>query len=91
MGQVRGVVLLAASELAIPVEEYAATHVKRILTGNGRAAKAQIQQAVRIHLGMTKRPHPHDVADALAIALCHFLSIKSPLARDRSNSASIGV
>jgi crossover junction endodeoxyribonuclease RuvC len=71
MGHARGVICLAAAEAEIPVIHYAATQVKRILTGSGRASKAQMQQAIQHELGLSEVPEPPDVADALAIALCH--------------------
>lgn len=70
MGHARGVVLLAAGERGLLVRAYPATHVKRSLTGNGRASKPQMQQAIQQRLGLEVYPRPHDVADALAIALC---------------------
>ncbi len=70
MGHVRGVLMQAATGQDIPVHEYSATHVKRLLTGNGRAAKPQIQRVIVAYLGLSHLPEPHDVADALAIALC---------------------
>jgi crossover junction endodeoxyribonuclease RuvC len=72
MGHARGVICLAAAQAGIPVEHYAATQVKRILTGNGRAPKRQIQLAVQRELALAAIPEPPDVADALALALCHF-------------------
>jgi crossover junction endodeoxyribonuclease RuvC len=72
MGHARGVICLAAAEAAIPVEHYAATQVKKVLTGNGRAPKPQVQLAVQRELGLAAVPEPPDVADALALALCHF-------------------
>jgi len=54
------------------VHDYAATQVKKIITGNGRAPKLQIQQAIQRELGLSELPDPADVADALAIALCHY-------------------
>jgi len=45
--------------------------VKKILTGNGRASKDQMQRAIQLELGLAQYPDPPDVADALAIALCH--------------------
>ena len=71
MGHARGVVCLAAAEGGIEVVPYAATQIKRILTGSGRASKSQIQLAVCRELGLASAPEPNDVADALAIALCH--------------------
>lgn len=71
MGHARGVICLAAVLAGIPVVSYAATQVKRILTGNGRAPKVQVQQAVLHELSLAQVPDPPDVADALAIAICH--------------------
>jgi crossover junction endodeoxyribonuclease RuvC len=71
MGHARGVFCLAAAQAEIPVYHYAATQIKKILTGNGRAPKAQMQQAVQRELRLPHTPEPADVADALAIALCH--------------------
>jgi crossover junction endodeoxyribonuclease RuvC len=72
MGHARGVICLAAAEAGIEVIHYAATQIKRILTGSGRAPKTQMQQAIQRELGLTSVPEPPDVADALAIALCHY-------------------
>jgi crossover junction endodeoxyribonuclease RuvC len=71
MGHARGVIVLAAAQAGIAVEHYAATNIKKTLTGNGRAAKWQIQEAIRRELNLPQLPEPPDVADALAIALCH--------------------
>ena len=71
MGHARGVICLAAAEAGIPVVHYSATQVKKILTGAGRAGKAQVQRAIQRELGLAQLPEPADVADALAIALCH--------------------
>lgn len=72
MGHARGVICLAATQANIEVEDYAATQVKKTLTGNGRAPKAQMQRAIQLELGLSSLPEPADVADALAIAFCHF-------------------
>jgi crossover junction endodeoxyribonuclease RuvC len=72
MGHARGVICLAAASRSIPVIGYSATQVKRILTGSGRAPKNQIQQAIQRELRLDCLPQPADVADALAIAICHF-------------------
>ncbi len=71
MGHVRGVIFLKAAEVGIPVVSYAATRIKKSLTGNGRATKEQIQRMVKSTLGLPQIPEPPDAADALAIALCH--------------------
>ncbi len=72
MGHARGVICLAAAQAGIPVIHYSATQVKKILTGSGRAGKTQVQNAIRQELGLAATPEPPDVADALAIALCHY-------------------
>lgn len=74
MGHARGVLCLAAAVAGIEVFSYEATKVKRMLTGNGRAPKSQMQRAVQLQLGLSEAPDPPDVADALAIALCHHFS-----------------
>lgn len=71
MGHARGVICLAAAEAGIPVVSYSATQIKRILTGNGRAPKTQVQLAIQRELRLEHVPEPPDVADALAVALCH--------------------
>jgi crossover junction endodeoxyribonuclease RuvC len=71
MGHARGVIVLAAAQAGLEVHDYASTQVKKTLTGNGRAPKSQVQEAIRRELRLSKRPEPPDVADALAIALCH--------------------
>jgi crossover junction endodeoxyribonuclease RuvC len=72
MGHARGVICLAASLAGVPVVHYSATQIKKVLTGNGRAPKSQMQIAIQRELGLAKLPEPADVADALAIALCHY-------------------
>lgn len=72
MGHARGVICLAAQQAGIPVTHYSATQVKKSLTGHGRASKAQVQAAVQRELRLPTLPQPHDVSDALAIALCHY-------------------
>lgn len=72
MGHARGVICLAAAQADIPVSHYSATQIKRILTGSGRAPKLQVQQAIQRELALPEAPDPPDVADALAVALCHY-------------------
>jgi len=71
LGQVRGVALLAAGKAGLPVSEYAATAVKSAVVGYGRADKRQVQHMVSLLLKLEEPPSPHDVSDALAIAICH--------------------
>ncbi|HUN82541.1 MAG TPA: crossover junction endodeoxyribonuclease RuvC [Phycisphaerae bacterium] len=70
MGHARGVVLLAAARRGIEVVNLLPTRVKKALTGNGHAGKAQMQRAISATLKLTRLPEPSDVADALAIAWC---------------------
>jgi crossover junction endodeoxyribonuclease RuvC len=71
MGHARGVICLAAAQAEVPVVNYSATQIKRLLTGNGRAPKAQMQRAICHEFGLSAPPEPPDVADAMALALCH--------------------
>lgn len=77
MGHARGVLCLAAGQSGAPVFSYAATQVKKMLTGNGRANKAQVQMAITRQLNLQQVPDPPDVADALAIAICHHFLTRS--------------
>lgn len=79
MGHARGTICLAAALAGISVSHYEPTRVKRIMTGNGRAPKHQMQLAVKAQLGLAEIPEPADVADALAIALCHQASLSQLL------------
>lgn len=71
VGQARGVILLALAEAGIPVAEYTPNEVKQSVSGYGSADKRQIQEMVRLLLGLPSRPQPDDAADALAIAITH--------------------
>ncbi len=77
MGHARGVIILAATEMGVPVCSYSATQVKKMITGSGRASKIQMQFAILRELKLAKIPEPNDVADAMAIALCHFAHQKN--------------
>lgn len=72
MAHARGVIMLAAAEKGVPVFGYAAARIKKTLTGSGKAPKEQMQHAIQTELGLDRLPEPHDVADACAVALCHF-------------------
>ena len=80
LAHVRGVAMLAAVEANVEVAEYTPAEVKRAVVGYGRAEKHQVQQMVKLLLGMPVAPSPHDVADALAVAICH-LNHLGPLGR----------
>ena len=88
LGQVRGVVLLAAERAGIEIAEYAPRLVKQTVVGYGAAEKHQVQEMIRVLLSLKQPPTPFDASDALALAVCHFhhaglasLSRKTPPAR----------
>jgi crossover junction endodeoxyribonuclease RuvC len=70
VGQARGVVLLAAAEKGVLVREYSPSEIKHAIVGYGKADKNQVQEMVRIILGLDHIPQPDDAADALAVAVC---------------------
>src|SRR5205085_2007907 len=72
LGQVRGVVLLAGERNNLEISEYSPRLIKQTVVGYGNAEKHQVQEMVRLLLKMQAVPQPHDAADALAIAICHF-------------------
>ena len=71
LGQARGAALLCAAHHHLPTAEYAPRKVKLATTGNGRAAKEQVQYMVQRILNMDQLPEPMDASDALAVAICH--------------------
>ncbi|MBQ9018685.1 crossover junction endodeoxyribonuclease RuvC [Candidatus Saccharibacteria bacterium] len=74
VAEARGIVLLVAEQSSIQVYEYTPNEIKKTLTGYGAADKSQIQEMVRLHLGLKEKPRPDDAADALAVAItCSFL------------------
>ena len=70
MGHARGVIFQKSAESGAEVKSFAATRIKKSLTGNGRATKSQMQRAIQTVLALPEVPEPADVADAIAIALC---------------------
>lgn len=72
LGQVRGVLLLLAEQRGLEIAEYAPRLIKQTVVGYGNAEKRQVQEMVRLLLRLKSVPSPHDAADALAIAICHF-------------------
>ncbi len=73
----RGVAMLAGKLAGLEIAEYTPLQIKQALTGYGRADKKQIQEMVRVILGLKEVPKPDDCADALAAAICHSMSISS--------------
>lgn len=76
VGQARGVALLALADAGLPVAEYTPLEVKQAVTGYGGADKVQMQEMVRLLLGLPQVPRPDDAADALAVAICHLHSAR---------------
>jgi crossover junction endodeoxyribonuclease RuvC len=72
LGQVRGVVLLVAEREGLDIHEYSPRLIKQTVVGYGNAEKHQVQDMVRLLLSLKTTPSPHDAADALAVAICHF-------------------
>jgi crossover junction endodeoxyribonuclease RuvC len=103
LGHARGVAMLAAVEAGCPVVEYTPAEIKRAVVGYGRAEKHQVQQMIKLLLGLEQPPSPHDAADALAVAMCHLHSMppaplkaastdeKSASARDVGAFSRLGV
>lgn len=79
LGHARGVAMLAAVQAGMSIAEYTPAEVKRAVVGYGRAEKAQVQQMVKLLLGLAELPTPYDAADALAVAICH-LHVLGPAA-----------
>ena len=79
LGHARGVAALAAVQAGLPVVEYTPAEIKASVAGYGRADKSQMQQVVKMLLGLDTAPSPHDAADALAVAICH-VHTSGPLA-----------
>jgi crossover junction endodeoxyribonuclease RuvC len=75
VGQASGLALAGAADAGVTVAEYSPNEVKQAVTGYGAATKAQMQMMVQSILGLATRPHPADVADALALAICHATTV----------------
>lgn len=71
VAQARGVAMLTGRRAKLPIAEYTPQQIKQTLTGYGKADKKQMQEMVRIHLGLNDVPKPDDAADALAAAITH--------------------
>ena len=90
LGHARGVALLAATQAGVPIAEYSPMEIKRAVVGYGRAEKTQVSHMVCLLLGLAEAPHPLDVSDALAVAICHLHTLDSeraiPVTRERGTS-----
>jgi crossover junction endodeoxyribonuclease RuvC len=72
----RGVAILTGRKAGLPIEEYTPMQIKQTLTGYGKADKKQVQEMVRMHLGLKEIPKPDDAADALAAAITHQMMMR---------------
>ena len=79
VAQARGVILMSAEKLSVPVYEYNPSQVKQAVVGYGKAEKRQVMDMTKRLLGLSSVPKPDDAADAVAIALCHARSSTSQL------------
>ena len=92
MAHARGAIFLAAGQRDLKVASYAATRIKKAVTGSGRAGKEQMQLAMLREFRLPKLPEPHDVADAMAIALCHYHLRNAPdSGRDGLGRGGVGI
>jgi len=71
VAEARGVALLVAQRAKLPIHEYTPNQIKQTVTGSGKADKKQVQEMVRLTLGLKEAPKPDDCADALAAAITH--------------------
>ena len=71
IGRAQAVAILAASRMGLPVYEYAPAQIKQSVTNYGASSKEQVQEMIKMLLGLPQIPQPNDAADALAVAICH--------------------
>ncbi len=71
IGRAQAVAMLAASQRSIPAYEYSPRQIKQSVASYGASSKEQVQEMVRLQLGLARAPEPDDAADALAVAICH--------------------
>jgi len=75
IGRAQAIAILAAANNGIPTFEYTPTKVKQMVANYGASSKEQIQEMVKLQLGLAQAPQPSDAADALAVAICHLREI----------------
>jgi crossover junction endodeoxyribonuclease RuvC len=85
IGKAQAIAILAAANKGIPSYEYTPTQIKQRVANYGASSKEQIQEMVRLQLGLAQVPQPNDAADALAVALCHLgeIHLSNLLARQK--------
>ncbi len=76
IGKAQTVAILAAANRGIPTYEYTPAQVKRVVTDYGASSKEQVQEMVRLQLGLSQAPQPLDASDALAVAICHLRAVQ---------------
>lgn len=76
VGHARGVTLLVLADAGLPIHEYKPLEIKQAIAGYGGADKHQVQEMVRLLLGLDQAPQPDDAADAVAVAVCHIHSAR---------------
>ena len=81
VAQARGVIIMTAAKMGVPITEYNPSQVKQAVVGYGKAEKRQVMEMTKRLLGLQSVPKPDDAADAVAIALCHARSCTSLLRR----------
>jgi len=75
IGRAQAMAILAAANKGVPIYEYTPARIKLRVTNYGASSKEQIQEMVKLQLGLSEVPQPSDAADALAVALCHLSEI----------------
>jgi len=75
VGKAQAMAILAAANKGIPIYEYTPAQIKQQVANYGASSKEQIQEMVRLQLGLSEVPQPNDAADALAVAICHLQEI----------------
>ncbi len=75
IGKAQAVAILAAANKGIPIYEYTPTQIKQRAASYGASSKEQVQEMVKLQLGLAEVPQPNDAADALAVAICHLREI----------------
>lgn len=91
VAQARGVILLGCAQARLPVASYTPPQVKVAVTGSGRAAKPEVQDAVQALYELAERPRPDDAADALAIAWAHWTTVEGTGGAGRDSALPVGL
>jgi len=71
IGKAQAIAILAAANKGLPIYYYSPAKIKKQITSYGQSDKQQVQEMVRVQLGLSELPQPSDAADALAVAMCH--------------------